>query len=110
VIEDDVRWFSFELFDELVCHGLLAFDAIRLAQRGNIERAGHASFAQEPAGIGDGAGHAVDLGAVQLAFAEEGRRRVLGHGHGDRQSRTRTVGRESARRIAGGRRRQRAGA
>jgi len=66
-------------------------------------------FAQELAGIRDGTFHAKDGCAIELAFGEERRRRVFGHGNDHGHPGARAIRGERAGCVAGRRSAQRAG-
>ena len=71
-IDDPVREVPIELLADLVGHRLLAFDAVRLLQSRDVVPAERLAFlCGDPAGVGDQTVYQVDVGAVQLALADE---------------------------------------
>jgi hypothetical protein len=102
-VEDSVGVGPAQLLDEFVAHGLLAFDAERLFQGGDVEPAfALRAFGDHAAAVGDESVDQRDVRAVGHAFE------VVGHGHIARHedvgldSRGGGVGGEGAGGVAGG--------
>ena len=97
-----------ELLGQLVAHRLLAFDAVRLLERRDVVPAERlAALGGDPAGVGDQPVDERDLGAVELALADERRLHVARHEDVRLEAGARRVGGHRVAGVAGGRHRQR---
>ena len=101
-IENNVGKFSSELLPELVSHGFLALDAVRLLERGYVVPPFAVLVLGDVfAAIGDQAVQLNDLGAKRPALHYVGCRGVRGHHDDRREPGRRGVGCQRTSRVAG---------
>ena len=103
-VEDGVGQFPIHLLGDLVAHRLLAFDAVRLFERADVEPAfAGTAFGDDLSAIADQSIHQGDMGAVGFALKVVCLRDVARHEDMGFEAGRGCVGGERAGGVSGGR-------